>query len=143
MTLQAKIDDDIGGSRVVEDEAAKAANSKGGQLRQLLDRIANVQKEIDGVMDAAKGECSPLREDIAAIKKEANEKGFSRKEFNALVRKDRLERQIKAIPSQLDADQQDRYEDMLHALGELAETPLGQAAAEKHPGKPKDGAAAH
>lgn len=141
--LQAEIKDEIGGRPVIEDESAKVANSKGGKLRNLLDRIANVQKDIDGTMDAAKAECAPLREDIGNIKKEANEAGFSRKEFNALVRKDRLEKQIEAIPSQLDEEQKERYDDMLLALGELKDLPLGQAAAEKHPGKPKKGAAAN
>lgn len=135
MTLQAKIDDEIGGSRVLPDETAPA-NSEGAKLRQFLDRVKNVQAEIDSIMDAAKAECAPLREDIAAIKKEANEAGFPRKELNAVARRERLANQIEGIRANLDDQQKERYDVMVHALGQLAGLPLGEAAAEKHPDHP-------
>lgn len=142
MPRGAKIDDEIGGHQVLEDEGAALANSKGGQIRGYLSRIANVQAEIDKIMENAKAACSPLREDMDAIKKEANEAGFARKEFNTLIRKERLEKRLKNVAENLDEEQLERYEDMLHALGELAETPLGQAAASQHP-QHANGAAAH
>jgi uncharacterized protein (UPF0335 family) len=142
MPKGAKINDDIGGHEMLPDTTAPA-NSKGAQLRDFLDRIMGVYGDIDTVMNEAKRKCAPHREDIKQIKKDANEAGFSAKELNALVRKERLERKIAAIPDEFDDEQKERYEDMLHALGELAELPLGQAAAEKHPDHQANGAAKH
>lgn len=87
-------------------------------------------------MQNAKAQCAPHRENIDAIKKEANEAGFPRKEFNTLVRKERLELKLERVAENLDGEQGERYEDMLHALGQLGDTPLGQAAAAHHPAAP-------
>jgi len=142
MPRGAKIDDEIGGHEVLPDITAPA-NSKGAQLRDFLDRIMEVQGEVDTIMKNAKTACSPLREDMAQIKKEANEAGFTAKEFNTLIRKARLEHKIEHIADEMDDEQKERFEDMLHALGELKDLPLGEAAAARHPANPANGAAAH
>lgn len=142
MPRGAKIDDEIGGHEVLPDQTAPA-NSKGAQLRDFLDRIMEVQGEVDTIMKNAKMACSPLREDMAQIKKEANEAGFTAKEFNTLIRKARLEHKIEHIADEMDEEQKERFEDMLHALGELKDLPLGEAAAARHPHNPANGAAAH
>jgi uncharacterized protein (UPF0335 family) len=134
---QAVIDDEIGGRPVLPDTTASPANSEGAKLRGYLDRIAEVQAEIDKIMENAKAACSPLREDIDEIRKEANEAGFARKELNTLIRKERLERKLERVAENLDEEQKERYEDMLHALGALADLPLGEAVAEKHPERAK------
>lgn len=142
MPKGAKIDDEIGGNRVLADETAPA-NSKGAQLQDFLDRILEVHGEIDTIMGNAKQACAPHREDIKQIKKEANEAGFPAKELNTLIKMKRLESEIEHIADEFDPEQKERFEDMLHALGELADLPLGQAAAEKHPNAPANGATAH
>lgn len=142
MPRGAKIDDEIGGHEVLPDITAPA-NSKGAKLQGFLDRVMEVYGEIDVVMADAKRACAPHREDLKQIKKEANEAGFPAKELNTLIKKHRLEHQIEHIADEFDDEQKERFEDMLHALGELKDLPLGEAAAARHPANPANGAAAH
>ena len=110
--------------------AATTSTSDGKKLRSYLDRIAEVQGEIDKIMDQAKLACEPHREDIKEIKKEANEAGFSAKEFNTLIRKERLDRKIENIAENLNEQQKERFDDMIAALEVLSEQmgDLGKAA---------------
>lgn len=135
MPRGSKIDDEIGGREILPDQTAPA-NSKGAQLQGFLDRILAVHGDIDEIMGNAKLACSSYRQDIKQIKKEANEAGFAAKELNTLVKMKRLEDQIDHIADEFDPEQKERFEDMLHALGELADLPLGEAAASKHPQNP-------
>jgi hypothetical protein len=125
----------------MDDGAGKVHAAKGKtdgeKLRSLLDRIAEVQSEIDGVMGKAVLACEPHRQDMKEIKKEANEAGFTAIEFNTLIRKERLERKLEKIAENLDDDQKERFEDMLSALGVLSELPLGKHVADKHPDAPE------
>lgn len=132
MPKSAKLKDDEGGKVLTESRP----NSDGRKLRDFLDRILAVQSEIDNVMAKAKLACEPHRQDIKEIKDEANEAGFSAKEFNTLIRKERLERKIENIAENLDEDQKERFEDMLAALGVLSELPLGRHVAAQHPEAP-------
>lgn len=105
----------------------------GEKLRGFLDRIAEVQASIDVKMAKAVLACEADRQDLKEIKKEANEAGFPAREFNTLVRKERLEAKLKNIDENLDDEQKERFEDMLDKLGVLAGTPLGDHAIAGHP----------
>ncbi|WP_119270880.1 hypothetical protein [Taklimakanibacter deserti] len=136
MPKGAKIDDDIGGNRVLDDETSDKMNGpgiNGKKLMKFIKRYENVQSEIDDIMSNAQEACTPHREDQAEIVKEAAEAGFSKKEFKTILRKRRLEQKLEQVADSLDADQRETYEQFLHALGALDGTPLGQAAAGKHP----------
>ena len=132
MPKSAKLDSK---STVHQDEPAPEARPAstngfdGKKLKGFLDRFRACQREIDTIMSAAQDECAPHRDDMAAIKKEAAEAGFSKTEFATVLRKMRLEDKLNAVAAKLDEDQQNTYEMMLHALGQLADTPLGAAAA--------------
>lgn len=90
MSRKAKIDDEIGGDKVLDDEEQKRANSDPAKQRRLLNRIAKWQAKIDGMMAKAKTDCAPMRDEIKKIKKEAAELGFERARFNELVKRERL-----------------------------------------------------
>ena len=93
-------------------------------------RVQTVQLEIDRIMAAAREEASPLRDDIAAIKREAADAGVQKTEFAAVLKKRRLEARIDEIPSKFDLEQRANYEAMIESLERLAdELPgLGEAA---------------
>jgi hypothetical protein len=131
MPRSAKLKDTAGDGATLAD--LSKPNSTGQKLRSFLDRAKSVQGEIDAIMDEAKLACEPHREDMKALKKEANEAGFAAKEFATLVRKERLEGKIERIAENLDDDQKERFEDMLAALGALADLPLGMAVVDQHP----------
>lgn len=115
--------------------AARPGNNgfDGNKLMSFVRRVESVQAEIDEIMSAAKDSCEPHRQDRAAIVKEASEAGFSKKEFLTILRKRRLEQKVEHVADSLDEDQRDAYELMMAALGQLATTPLGQAAVNQQP----------
>ncbi|MBX3490874.1 hypothetical protein [Parvibaculum sp.] len=99
------------------------------KLEGYVSECEEAQTEIDEIMQAAKDKCAPLREQIADIKKAANEDdGIPRKEFNAVLQERRLRRKADGVRDKLSAEQQDQFDLMKQALGMLADTPLGQAA---------------
>ena len=60
--------------------------------------------------------------------------GFAADSFKAVIKRRRLEAKIEAIADDLDDDDAiDSYEQMLEALGGLADTPLGKAAMNEKP----------
>lgn len=100
----------------------------GQKLQGYIDEVEAEQAKIDAHSEGAKKKSLPHRERIKEIKKEAAEDGFSAKEFNAVIRKRRLEAKIDMIRERLDEPQQDVYDQLLHALGQLSDLPLGEAA---------------
>lgn len=135
MPLKAKLDGDGEEGGTVHASRPGGNGYDGAKLKNYLDRVANCQAEIDKIMDDAKDACAPHRDDIAAIKKEAAEAGFSKTEFAAVLRKSRLEQRLEHVADSLDSEQKETYEQMLVSLAGLQDTPLGKAALE--------GAAAH
>jgi hypothetical protein len=101
------------------------------KVQGFVDRVENTQATIDSIMEKARENCAPHRDDIAAIKKEAAENGLSKKEFAAVIRKRRLLDKAENVDRNLDDDQKETFEQMLHALGMLVGTPLADAALDK------------
>lgn len=99
------------------------------QCTSYIDRVEEVQREIDAIMEKAKAEAAPLRDSIAEIKKEAvDEIGVSRKVLNAKIGERRDIRKALRRREQLDSDHQDELDQLTQALGDFIDTPLGAAA---------------
>jgi uncharacterized protein (UPF0335 family) len=103
--------------------------TNGKQLMSFVRRHESLQSEIDALMHEAQDACQRYREDQAVLVKEAAEAGFSKKEFKTLLRKRRLEAKLEHVADSLDSDQRETYEQFISALGQLADTELGRAAA--------------
>lgn len=142
MPKRAKIDDEIGGNRVLDDEQQAAANSEGAKLQNYLNRMASLQADIDEIMDNAKEACAPIRDDMKELKKEAAEAGFEKAIFACHVAYDRSIAKAKRAGRKLSEKQRETYDQQRHSLGQLADLPLGNAALSKHPDH-QNGAAAH
>lgn len=123
--------------KATDGEAANATFDP-SKAPQYAKRVENLQAEIDEIMAKAQDECAPLREDITRVKKDAHEAGLPRKEFNAILRKRRLERQTEAIREGLSDNEKDNFDAITEAF--LNETALGKAAKAKSAG---EGATAH
>lgn len=89
------------------------------KTRSFVERIEELQAEIDDIMAKAKDEAAPLREDIGEVKKEAHESGLPRKELNAAISKRRLLKKAEAIRANLSEEQQDNLDKIEQALGTL------------------------
>lgn len=111
------------------DDAQKSNGFDADQAPQYVGRIEELQKQIDDIMDAAKKAAAPLREDIAEVKKEANENAnIPRKELNATIQKRRLLAKADAVTTKLSDVQKDNFDRIWGAFDDLDDTPLGRAA---------------
>jgi uncharacterized protein (UPF0335 family) len=82
----------------------------GKHLKSFVERIERLEEEKAG-----------LAEDIRNLYKEAKDSGFDTKALRAIVR-------MRKEDAQKRAEHQDILETYMHALGMLADLPLGQAA---------------
>ncbi|MCF1502173.1 hypothetical protein L0F51_00130 [Afifella sp. H1R] len=86
-------------------------------------------------METKKGEymawCQGRRELISGVYDNAKDAGIPKKELKANVKRRQLEAQIDALREDMEPDQQDTYDNIRLALGDLADTPLGDAALAK------------
>lgn len=99
---------------------------------EYIERVEALQAEIDAIMADARGQCDPLREDIAAVKKEAHENAnIPRRALNAKIAERKARRKAEAIRANLSEDQQNDFDQLSHALGDFVETELGKAAQAK------------
>jgi uncharacterized protein (UPF0335 family) len=111
-------------------EEARGNGFDPDQLVGFVGRIEGIQAEIDDINFEARERTTPLREDIAAIKREATDAGIGRTELAAVLRKRRLEHRAAHVSDSLDLAERSNFEQMIECLDKLAEQvgPLGQAA---------------
>jgi hypothetical protein len=100
------------------------------QLAEFIGRIEYLQTEIDNINFDARVKTTPLREDIAAIKREAVDAGLGRTELSAVLRQRRFKHRAEHVSDSLDLSERANFEQMIECLDKLAEQvgPLGQAA---------------
>ena len=129
MPRRAKLDDS---ETTVHETARPGSNGFDPvQMKAYIARHEALQAEIDEINQNAHDASLPHREDMAALLKEAAEAGFPKKEFKTVLRKRRLEAKVARVAASLDEDQTQTYEQLLAALGDLAGTPLGEAATDR------------
>lgn len=131
MARQAKDKSDAGGGLVISPETAKKA-------KPFLKRIESIQGDIDKIRADATEECAPHYEDIKEIKQEAHDAGIPRREFNVLIAQRKLLRRADSIRANLSEEQQQNLDQMVLALGDLADTELGRAARAREAKEPTD-----
>jgi uncharacterized protein (UPF0335 family) len=102
-------------------------------LQAYVDRIENLQAEIDDIAFEAREKTQPLREDIAAVKREAVDAGLGRTELAAVIRKRRLEHKSAHVGDSLDLAERSNFEQYMASLDRLAEQmgPLAEAARDR------------
>lgn len=88
-----------------------------GVTQGFVDRIEAKQTEIEEIMQKARDQCAPLREDITDIKREAHEAGLPRREFNAALQKRGLLRKADEVRETLSEEQRDQFDLIMAALG--------------------------
>jgi hypothetical protein len=100
------------------------------QLAEFVGRIEDLQGQIDMINLEARSRAQPFRDDIAQVKRKANDAGINRTEFAAVLRQRRLEQKAANVPDSLDLAQRANFQQMIECLDRLAEQvgPLGEAA---------------
>jgi|GEM_PF-6014081 len=86
-----------------------------------------------GELDTLKSEhltrCKRVRENIASLYDRAKDAGIPKKALKAVVKIRGLQEEIEELCEADDAEDTETIEMLRHALGDLADTPLGEAAA--------------
>lgn len=98
------------------------------------DKVRNFVSEIEELAGqkmrkhmAYMAECAALNGDINAIYDAAKGEGVPKKALRKVIKTRELERKVEAIRDDLEGDDQESYDQIRHALGDLADTPLGMA----------------
>lgn len=94
----------------------------------LLSEIDRHDDELDRLRGEYMAACKPSHESIREILKEARESGVNMRAFRIVLKGHRFERKQLAAIDELDGEEADAHAEMLEALGEFADTPLGAAA---------------
>lgn len=99
------------------------------KTKSFVSRIENLHAEIATIMGTALNECKTVHADIKLVYDEAKEEaGIPKKALKKVVKARELERKAAAVREDLEAEDQDTFDMIRQALGDLADTPLGQSA---------------
>lgn len=99
------------------------------KVTSYVDRIENLHVGIASIMGKALSECRAVHADIKVVYDEAkDEAGIPKKALKKVVKARAFERKADECREELEGEDQDNYDQIRHALGDLADTPLGQAA---------------
>lgn len=101
------------------------------KVKGYVGRVENLEDQIASLRGKFMAECKGFREDIKSVLDEAKDDGIAKKALKRVLQTRNHERKIEDLREELEPDEQDTYDMLRHALGDLADTALGAAAAER------------
>lgn len=103
-------------------------NSVEGKSAPYLQRVENVLTELDRMKGEYMAACKAKRDDIKEIYKEAKDDDVPVKALKGLVKYRELARKQKALEETIPDEEVSEFQMLVEALGDFADTELGQAA---------------
>lgn len=117
--------------RDIEEAIAERPPSNGydaEKVKNFIARIESLHADIASEMGTALSRCKDIHADIKIVYDEAKDAaGIPKKALKKVVKARELERKAAQCREDLEGDAQDSYDLIRHALGDLADTPLGEA----------------
>ncbi|WP_420408656.1 hypothetical protein [Hoeflea sp.] len=110
-------------------EGRNRANSD--EMASYINRIEELDAELLREKMAYMERARRIQENKKAVLDEAKEDGLSKKAVRAVVKVRELERKAEAAREDLEDDDAATFDDIREALGDFADSPLGQAAVER------------
>ncbi len=104
-------------------EIASGNGFKPDQVQNVVNRIMSLKGDIRSVKAANAKRCREIMEDVAEIFDEAKSNGIPKKELKRAIKAVELTQELAALRDELEADEQETFDQLAHALG-----PLGEAA---------------
>ena len=101
------------------------------KAKSFVSRIENLNDDMETLKAEHMSKCKAVREDIKDVIAEAKNEGIPASALKAVVKVRALERKAAAERDNLDNEIQGDFDNLRLALGDLAETELGQAALDK------------
>lgn len=96
---------------------------------RFVQRIESLLGDIDSERGRFMRKAKSLREDVRSVFDEATNAGIPRRELRTAIKARALGYKIEKLREDMDEDRRETYDQIRQALGDLADTPLGQAAA--------------
>jgi hypothetical protein len=122
---------------MMAERAAKAGNSGLGDPEKLKGFVSEIEEAHERLLKLRMDymtKCKVPRGDIKAILDAAKDAGVPKASLRAVVKSRELERKaVRQRDDLADLDLQAKYDAIRHALGDLADTPLGKAATPTKP----------
>jgi uncharacterized protein (UPF0335 family) len=98
------------------------------KTRDFVERIENLHADIASIMGEALLRCRGVHDDIKIVYQEAkDEAAIPKKALKKVIKARALEQKARAVREDLEAEDQDSFDRIRLALGDLADTPLGAA----------------
>lgn len=111
--------------------AGKSGSLDPEKAKSFIARVEEVESEMASEQGTYMARCKELREEIAEIMDEAKAAGISKKPLRAVLKTRSLQRKLDAERDNLESEAQDTYDQIRHAIGDLADLPLGTAALDR------------
>lgn len=111
------------------DEQSPRAGHNGlsEQGKAFVDRIENLNGDIERVKESIEEEIDTIKYDIKQVKKEAKAAGLLAA-VNSVIAARKAEKKAEQARNRLDIADRDTFDNIRLALGDLADTDLGKAA---------------
>lgn len=106
-------------------------NSLAEKGKAFVERVETLNKDLATEQSNYMTACKGIRGDIKVVLSEAKDEGIPAKVIRAAVKARTLERKAREARDALDMADQDTLDNIRHALGDFADTDLGQAAIDK------------
>lgn len=107
-------------------------------VKGYVDRVERLLDDIESERGSFMAKCKSIREDIALVVQEAKDQhGVPKKEFKAVIKARELEAKAERIRDDLEAESQETFDQIRHALGDLADLPLGAAVLDRASDRPE------
>ncbi len=99
------------------------------RTKEAVARIEAIAAKKDAAHMAYMQECSRFADETKQVYDEAKKAwGLPKRALKAVIKTRTLTRKLEDLRESLEGEEQDSYDQIRHALGDLADTPLGQAA---------------
>jgi hypothetical protein len=131
-------------NRKTESETPPAATAMGHNggipddevVRDHVHRVENLIDELASEKGRYMQAARSIRDGIKRVIVEAKDAGIPRREFKAVIKARSLEHRLAEVRDELEPDEVQTFDQIRHALGDLADLPLGRAALDKAPDRP-------
>jgi uncharacterized protein (UPF0335 family) len=111
-----------------EPKPAKTNGYDPAKVQEFVGRIENLHNDIASEKGSFMQICKDIHSDINLVFDEAKEAGIPKKALKKVITARALEAKAAAVREALEGEDQDSFDLLRHALGDLADTPLGAAA---------------
>jgi uncharacterized protein (UPF0335 family) len=106
-------------------------NGLGEAAKGYIKRIEALLGDLEDEKESYQERAEEIREDIKLVYAEAQHDGVPVKELKAAVKARKLERRAASVRDGLGMSERETFDQIRHALGDLADTPLGGAVLER------------